>query len=171
VLLSSSGMTADLAPHLAAPSLAMLEAVARLIECDPAALATARTIAECDRDAAVAHQIGTLLATVNDDPRTLEQRTLLERARAWHGALVEQLERRRRFVMLVHEHAPRMSKSPGELLDNPVCAWAAAVSDEEIERSKREAELRRTTFGGDWDAELRAYRDGVHPLQPVRTSE
>lgn len=159
-------MTATLAPLSFAPSLAMLEALARLVESDPKALAAGRTVDECDRDDAVAQHLGELLATVNDDPRAADRRELLDQARAWHAALALHLEQRRRFVMLAHQHAPAMGTSPDKLLDNPVCAWVAAIPDEEIERSKRETEIRRAAFHGDWKAELDAHRNGTHPLQP-----
>lgn len=163
-------MTAAIAPHPFAPSIAMLEALGRLVEADPKGLAMARTLTDCDRDDAVANQLGALLAAVNDDPRAADQRELLDRARAWHASLVEHLRQRRRFVVMAHEHAPHMGTSPDKLLDNPVCAWVAAVPDEEIERSKREAAIRRAAFHGDWKAELDAYRNGTHPLQPARTA-
>lgn len=158
-------MAAALEPTSFAPSLAMLEALGRLIESDPKSLAMGRTLEDCDRDDAVAQHLGELIATVNDDPRAASLRERIEQARSWHAALVEHLQRRRRFVVLAHQHAPTMGTSPDELFANPVCEWVAAMPEQEIERSKRETEVRRAAFKGDRQAEIDAYRNGTHPLQ------
>jgi hypothetical protein len=163
-------MTAELAASC--QPLALLEALAGLVASDGASLATARTLADCDRDDAIARQLGALLVTLRADPRAAGRRELLDAARTWHEALVERLARRRRFVLDAHEMAGEGLTTPERLFDNSLCRYIAEeISEEEHARGREAARITREVFGGDVLAEMRAWRDGTHPLKQPKQDQ
>lgn len=161
-------MTAPLVTLLSSQPLALLDALGRLVAAEPKSLATARSLAECDRDDAMARVLGDLIAMVAEDPRSAGERELLDRARVWHGALVERLAARRSFVRRAQEYAPAMGMTPDELLDDPYVQAIADLPEEEHARAREEARIAREAFGGDVLAEIHAWRAGTHPLHPTR---
>lgn len=167
-------MTAEILPP--APSLVLLDTLVRLVESDPTGLAKARTLADCDRDDAIAGALGILIDTLADDPRAAERRDLVERAKEWLRSFQHSLAQRRRFVVMAHRTAPEIRArygtdiTPDELLDSSFCEAVAAIPDEDVERdrvrSEKEKRLRAELFNNDWELERQAWKNGTHPLHP-----
>ena len=145
----------------------VVEALERLLESDPRWMRAATRLDECDVHDHLARFIGATIAAFAADAQAKGQTEFIERARVWHAKLVQELANQRRLLVWAHERAAATGRTVPDLLNQWMLGLVDVVNDS-VEADRKRDQLRRDLYGGDFEAEAQAWRDGTHPLHPSR---